>query len=266
MIPKIAHLIWLGSNIKFSSIDFIISFFKENPDYQIYIWSDDEKFIKSTLNTRNHGYFSNILVSQRFNIKNIELLKKLSDPVILQSFEAVRREVNGYKINYAAASDILRLMILRKYGGLYLDEDIRFSRVHNPIGQLTSRNSFMIGAWPGFFSNAMLASTVSSQFTFHALSSINNAYLTNRENFPTRLEFINLSHRRSKKDFSILKYTMRLTGPELLISILTKFYPRLWDGDELDDDIKFPYENFGIPPSEAVWKNLFKNTNHDTLK
>ena len=74
MIPKIAHWIWLGSNIKFSSIDFIISFFKENPDYQIYIWSDDEKFIKSTLNTRNHGYFSNILVSQRFNIKNIELI------------------------------------------------------------------------------------------------------------------------------------------------------------------------------------------------
>ena len=89
MIPKIIHFIWLGNNkIDKKSQICINSAKRLLPDYQINIWTE-----------------SNI------NIKEIRRNNKFFD-------ECLKREL------WAFASDYLRLYILTKYGGIYLDTDV----------------------------------------------------------------------------------------------------------------------------------------------
>ena len=89
MIPKIIHFIWLGNNkIDKKSQICINSAKRLLPDYQINIWTE-----------------SNI------NIEKIRKKNKFFD-------ECLKNKL------WAFASDYLRLYILAKYGGIYLDTDV----------------------------------------------------------------------------------------------------------------------------------------------
>lgn len=87
-IPKIAHLIWLGSKVPPRYKKLEESFLKLHPDWKIILWTDMEA---AHFSLANHKAFNNAR-------------------------------------NFAEKSDIIRYEILYKYGGVYIDGDFEFRK------------------------------------------------------------------------------------------------------------------------------------------
>lgn len=113
-IPKIIHFIWLGKdNLSIFSMFNIINNVKLNPKYEIKLWSDNPERTKSQF--INAGYSTAVFLK-------VHILKPDPDPLV-QSVIGLECAGAIYK-NYAAASDVLRLWLLKEYGGVYMDVDI----------------------------------------------------------------------------------------------------------------------------------------------
>ena len=84
-IPKIIHQIWMGDK---PSPKFMTKWKELNPDYEYVLW--DEERIKN------------------FKLKNLTLYK---------SFEGKGRQ------EFRGKSDVVRVEILQRYGGIYIDAD-----------------------------------------------------------------------------------------------------------------------------------------------
>lgn len=157
LIPQTAHYIWPGGgSISNDSISNIITFKKNNPMCTINLWVENVDVMKNSLIER--GY-SSIL----FNFINIKKIDKFDT----ETESAIARETADSPLkNYAAASDIIRLAILYKYGGVYMDVDVLMD---GPSGEVTSewvsRNRppgvlvFRLRGMHGYnYANAMIAS------------------------------------------------------------------------------------------------------------
>jgi insecticidal toxin complex protein TccC len=114
-IAKTAHYIWLGNNsIPADAMSNIIDFKAKNSEFTVNLWVDrPDKLISDLI---NRGYSQAFL--KRINVNTIENFGPHIDA-------AIGRELadTAYK-NYAAASDILRLAILERHGGIYMDVDV----------------------------------------------------------------------------------------------------------------------------------------------
>lgn len=87
-IPKILHFIWLGHSEKTKQVlDYIESWKKFCPDYEIKEWNDD-------------------------------ILEEIDNQFANEAYKVKK---------YAFASDYLRLYVLKKYGGIYLDTDVELT-------------------------------------------------------------------------------------------------------------------------------------------
>ncbi|BEM85462.1 toxin TccC3 (plasmid) [Serratia marcescens] len=114
-IPQLAHYIWLGGNsISNDSISNIIEFKKNNPEYDVNLWVENADKMKSSLVDREYS-------SSLFKFINIKKIEQYSHSV--ESAIARESSDSAFK-NYAAASDILRLAVLHRHGGLYMDVDV----------------------------------------------------------------------------------------------------------------------------------------------
>ncbi|WP_395488871.1 glycosyltransferase [Cedecea davisae] len=109
----------------------VISASKQNPDYNIMLWSDNPEKIKSQI--LNAGYSKAIF--SRVNIKQPNLSTKVA--------AAINRECtdNNFK-NYAAASDIMRLAVLKDCGGIYMDVDVAMKA---PLGEIKAQRQSSTG-------------------------------------------------------------------------------------------------------------------------
>lgn len=128
MYPEIAHYIWLGNaEIPTNAISNMIHFKSNNPSYKVNLWSDSPNRLKNNLIER--GYSKELL-----NKINIQAPPEL--PHMLNS--AINRESrNTPYANYAAASDLLRLGVLKKAGGgIYMDVDVM---INSSLGKITSQ-------------------------------------------------------------------------------------------------------------------------------
>ena len=94
MIPKIIHYIWLGNNPMPQEIRKCIESWKQHmPDYKLMLWDNEA-------------------------IKDINMV-------------FVNEAITAGK--YAFASDIIRLWALEKYGGIYLDTDVKVLKSFDPL-------------------------------------------------------------------------------------------------------------------------------------
>lgn len=131
-IPGEMHYIWLGDKkIPGTAMYNIISASKQNPEYNITLWSDNPEKIKSQI--LNAGYSKAIF--SRINIKQPSLSTKVA--------AAINRECtdNNFK-NYAAASDIMRLAVLKDCGGIYMDVDVAMK---TPLGEIKAQRQSSTG-------------------------------------------------------------------------------------------------------------------------
>ncbi|WP_336845251.1 glycosyltransferase family 32 protein [Providencia rettgeri] len=124
MYPKNAHYIWVGNKpLPQYAISNIIHFKSYNPHYTVYLWTNNPQ--KMVNNIINSGYSSRFM-----DLINCRGLPDMTGYV--QS--AVEREMSDSAYhNYAAASDILRLVVLEKFGGIYMDVDVMVSGSLGPI-------------------------------------------------------------------------------------------------------------------------------------
>ena len=133
-IPKKIHYIWVGGPIpKEYLINMILAAkVAQDSGIELNVWVDDEKNIYKTLQKINSGTLeipqSNKIAG--IQIRNInELLPRMKEDAFLKEGDRykqiqnyIRREMIGFK-NLAAASDLLRYVILLLEGGCYLDTD-----------------------------------------------------------------------------------------------------------------------------------------------
>lgn len=101
MIPKVVHYCWFGRAPKPNLVQRCINSWKLHlPEYEIKEWNED-----------NYDYEGNQYVKEAYNEKK-----------------------------YAFVSDVVRLDILYRYGGLYFDTDVELLR---PLSNEMMSNSFM---------------------------------------------------------------------------------------------------------------------------
>ncbi|XBS68216.1 glycosyltransferase [Acerihabitans sp. KWT182] len=126
-IPKILHYIWLGkSPLPAFAVCNIINSAVKNPDYEVKVWVENTAKIRSQL--INAGYSSALISRVKFIEPNL--------PPIIQS--VISREGDHTQFaNYAAASDVFRLYLLFREGGVYLDVDVA---IKNPLGEIKSQS------------------------------------------------------------------------------------------------------------------------------
>ena len=108
-LPKLIHMTWLGSQLPYSKfLSNIESYSVLNPDHQIFLWLD-------------HSIPDNLFESfENVMIKDVNKQKWTTEDLMMQA------------TNWAMKSDILRLEILYKFGGIYTDID---STANRPFGK-----------------------------------------------------------------------------------------------------------------------------------
>lgn len=118
MIPKTIHYVWLGNKPKPKKIQkCIASWHKFCPDYEIKEWNETNFDVNSHL-------------------------------FVKEAYEAH---------NYAFASDVIRLVVLFEYGGIYVDADVEFLK---PIDDLLNNEAFIGFELPEYVNSGQIFGSV----------------------------------------------------------------------------------------------------------
>lgn len=134
-IPSIMHFIWLGNVLDKKGKNNIIAWKKQNPNYEARLWIDSNLFYSANKNmtTKNKRKFKNLKKWAKNNdiqLFDLSLDEGMSYKNIIGAAQFLNKmpnnmfyfdEINGDYRNLAAASDILRLYILKNIGGIYFD-------------------------------------------------------------------------------------------------------------------------------------------------
>ena len=111
-LPPVLHMIWLGSRLPPKFAPNILSYVSLNPDHELWLWLDTSP---DTVNIKQ----------QQVRVRDVNK----------ETWST--RDMLDTSTNWAMKSDVLRLEILYKYGGIYVDID---SVALRSFGNLTSRS------------------------------------------------------------------------------------------------------------------------------
>ena len=157
-VPQILHFIWIGSKISDRYVQFIKTYRDKNPNYQMYLWVDND-----------------------FSLQN----EKLQDLDIyvkdVRKTNLINREIYDMDSNFGAKSDILRYEVVFKYGGIYTDID---SVAVKPFDQ-NFRHSFVTYS-PDYknLSNAFFGFPANSKYLLFVIKSLPTHYKVTRKQWP----------------------------------------------------------------------------------
>jgi mannosyltransferase OCH1-like enzyme len=132
-IPCVIHFIWVGGPLKAQHFENILNWGKRNRGYQIKVWMDSGLFPTDEDGLPQVGFFDK---SPRrkyqfwkkrtsFGEKNI-VVEDLAQNGFLNQMKNRTFFIDeslGNGRNFGAASDILRVELLLKFGGIYMDVD-----------------------------------------------------------------------------------------------------------------------------------------------
>jgi len=179
-VPEIAHWFWTGGPISQDDLSNIIDFAKHNPHHKLNLW------------TNKVGPLHRALV-ERSDITGFSLLDRIEVRGYDEAFGGdwggitsaqkaalqgiVERELNGTLSNPAAASDVVRLVALYRFGGAYFDADVRFTGPM-PSG-LSSPKGILLDIRPGSpdrVPNSIMAAGPKSELVGELLKTIVDIY------------------------------------------------------------------------------------------
>jgi len=179
-VPEIAHWFWTGGPISQDDLSNIIDFAKHNPHHKLNLW------------TNKVGPLHRALV-ERSDITGFSLLDRIEVRGYDEAFGGdwggitsaqkaalqgiVERELNGTLSNPAAASDVVRLVALYRFGGAYFDADVRFtgpmpSGLSSPKGILLDIRPHQ----PDMLRNSVMAAGPKSELVGELLKTIVDIY------------------------------------------------------------------------------------------
>lgn len=250
-VPKEINYIWMGGAIKEKDLRAILQTTKLNTGYKVTIWTDRPMSIHSTLekmldNTMDsverylaftqHKNLNICAIDDIFNVIDANQLvhpkhgkdKPRAALSLLVSY--FQREKNGLYRNYAAASDIARLVLALR-GGIYFDVDIMpsisfsdaqiewkrkcedlFERAENHIVRYENSNAVLITTPHHPLTYKLLNQIISGYFHLNT----NDSWINKRSKLPKNYQHV-IGHSVNR-----LHTTMDLTGPELLGNLLSE--------------------------------------------
>jgi mannosyltransferase OCH1-like enzyme len=137
MAIKLIHYIWIGSRIlnteENPDVGIIASWARLNPDWRVNLWVVRAK-LNASAQTQIEAVARNFGVTIRDCTKeDTRVLVGLNDQFV--------HEVDTKFPNYGAASDILRVAILIREGGLYVDHELVPVK---PLGNLLAPKGFLV--------------------------------------------------------------------------------------------------------------------------
>lgn len=118
-MPRCFHFIWFGSCLPTQYQKNILSFKSCNPDYPLILWTDYE-----TLSQEDRAAMEHFCATQGIEIRNIRHQELTNQDLIDSELDRSlidRKEMA--RIHYVRASDLARVAILIKHGGIYNDTD-----------------------------------------------------------------------------------------------------------------------------------------------
>jgi hypothetical protein len=165
IIPTTLHFIWVGSVIPKRQAACILSWMYKNPKYTVTLWTNRPAENAAFIHSMADELF-NLFSSVRRNAADVRVTRRIDERTIILSCTDVSqsRETLGEALwaryedeiterNYGGASDILRIAVLMKVGGIYLDTD---SDALLELPTLTAKDGIMFGRLEGFC-NAVIA-------------------------------------------------------------------------------------------------------------
>ncbi|WP_160386501.1 RHS repeat-associated core domain-containing protein [Pseudomonas sp. PB101] len=209
-IPKNAHWVWIGEPIPKDFSRNINKFSHINADYTPTLWIS-----KKTWSEKHRAALENL--ASRVIVKNIDEAFESADIRLTSAFE---RERSGSLHNYAAASDIARVVILYQQGGVYMDTDV-ISKFGMPLQQLTAHQGIMRTSR----GNGIIAADKGNKHLNSAMKKMISAYEKNNDDmWKNKRTYISpmdrgLGDSAPKTSFR-LRSTMQATGPDMWAEVL----------------------------------------------
>ncbi|CNE75254.1 Mannosyltransferase OCH1 and related enzymes [Yersinia bercovieri] len=238
-VPSIIHYIWLGSPLNTNQICRVINHVVKNSiGFKFIIWTDSysEYYrLKAVIVDANSYADFFLRESKLYFVNNIEVrvIGEYLKEVNVRNYSAFIRESIGAYRNYAAASDILRLLILYHIGGVYLDLDAELYSKLN-VSAVQSQYGFSVReVVPGraAIQNNIIAVAPNHPWIKLMLDSIERNYSAPiNENYTWSKKRSNLEYDPFSKmsvpnpflSHCRLEQTIIITGPALLYNVLNE--------------------------------------------
>jgi hypothetical protein len=184
-IPAKVHFVWVGAPIPDKQGRQILEWSRQNPGYTVHLWTDKPRenarrlgecwesppaHVKISATESKHLPGRNSQFGYTNDTHQVRSIVRLRD--VLSLAGTLGAELAGraaqelYNRQYGAASDILRIAILKKEGGIYLDTD---SETATPLpGSLTAEDGILFGYFTGAGANATFSNAVIAAPRDHA--------------------------------------------------------------------------------------------------
>jgi hypothetical protein len=140
-IPEKLHFIWVGATIPHRQASTVLSWALTNPGYEVVLWTNADKIRDNATELENVAkLFPSLIGPSASEIKPTHAHLVLGSRTGAKKYSEIRVKPHnavgemGFKMsaryqqelrarNYGGASDILRIAVLHKEGGVYLDTD-----------------------------------------------------------------------------------------------------------------------------------------------
>ncbi|MBX3199511.1 MAG: hypothetical protein KF850_28940 [Labilithrix sp.] len=256
-IPKSLHFIWMGKNLPRKYLRNIALWAARNPDYVVNIWTNKAMRIAGALVTNDD------VPSFAHRIRTLDEL------VVPRALEGiVVREMNGPFNNFAAASDVLRLVILFAEGGVYLDTDVVCTQAQTlesiafapRLGQLSSPRGFLVAsghtANHSVPQNAAMASCRQSLIVFNIALAISRNYRVGVVSPDDSWEAKRVPARADDAFAARRLMTIGMSGPSAVEEVLRRL--RLVDRHRVISPlVRFPMHTLQVP-CDKNWLGIGK--------
>ena len=226
MVPKKIIFIWVGPPIPDKYIENIKRWQAKNPDYEVNLWTDTATTHPDFISQAEEK--NKLLASHGVKIRNLSSNDKA---LLAQAFneQFYMDEVTGEDANFAAASDILRLEILAREGGVYIDTDTE--PTNERLGDIVVNDCGF--AKPAGPTNDVLCATPGSPMIDDFRKQIRENYvaLYNTKQHVQLNQAVDM-HRSIKPWKARLETTLDWTGPGAMLPVIQKKYiePLLKEG------------------------------------
>lgn len=177
VISKYLHFIWIGSVLRDKGKENIKAWRETNPDYEIIVWYDSSVFPSKKDVERYEGHQQNFDTFKSWASNNNIKAKDIND--IYPSMENrvfYDHAITGIDANFAEASDIARIEILKKFGGIYFDVEDIFPK--RSLGTLTARHGFLCRLLldEGKFNNDIIAAVPGNIIVINIIKKMRENY------------------------------------------------------------------------------------------
>lgn len=249
-VPEIAHWFWTGNPMSQDNLSNIIDFARHNPHHKLNLWTDKAAPLHRALIERGETLGFSLL--DRIEVRNhaeafegdwVGITSR--QKTALQSI--VGREINGTYSNPAAASDVVRLAVLYRFGGAYFDADVKFS---GPVPSgLTSPRGLLLDIRPDRKSelpNSVMAAAPGSEVVGKLLKTIVDIYACPASENRAQMQ----PAERAFHDAADL--ARRGTSEHKFVSEYKSKAERALEDEAENDELAFDFLSMAAPPKQTT--------------